>query len=63
MLRVPAAPSCTLAALWALNQVFGATAGQTFYGRWLPAGATSSVTVSGPYVIPAWSPARTEARG
>lgn len=50
-------------AVWALNQITGATGGQTFFGPWVPAGVTSSVTVPGPFVIPGWSPAGVQTRG
>ena len=50
-------------AVFAINQVTGATGGQAFYGPRVPAGATSAVSVTGVYVIPAWSLARVETRG
>ena len=50
--------------VWAINQVTGATGGsQVFTGPWVPAGATSSVSVTGVWVIPLWSVAWTETRG
>ncbi|MEN3360758.1 MAG: hypothetical protein V7637_4740 [Mycobacteriales bacterium] len=50
--------------VWAINQVTGAAAGsQQFTGAWVPAGATSSVSVTGVWVVPMWSLARTETRG
>jgi hypothetical protein len=50
--------------VWAINQVTGATGGsQQFVGPWVPAGATSSVSVTGVWVIPLWSHASTETRG
>ena len=50
--------------VWAINQVTGATGGsQQFTGPWVPAGATSAVSVTGVWVVPTWSVARTETRG
>lgn len=48
---------------WALNQITGATGGQSFYGPWVPAGATSAVSIPSPFLIPFWSPVHVETRG
>jgi hypothetical protein len=48
---------------WALNQITGVIYGQTFYGPWVPAGATSAVSIPGPYLIPSWSPVGVQTRG
>jgi hypothetical protein len=47
---------------WALNQVTGVTGGQYFYGPWVPAGATSAVSIPSPYLIPTWSPVFVQTR-
>jgi hypothetical protein len=48
---------------WALNQVTGVTGGQYFYGPWVPAGATSAVSIPSPFLIPPWSPVSVQIRG
>jgi hypothetical protein len=50
-------------AVFALSQITGATGGQYFYGPWVPAGATSAVSIPSPYLIPNWSPAFVQTRG